>query len=286
MNATCILCQLKKYMEAAIATGDDAAATAFCHELIALYAASPKDYTSPHLVPTIEAMMEKYFGRGSDDFAEEKVLSNRFIVQRMPKMRQIVQAAPDPVLAGLQFSILGNYIDFSALNGQVSFEKLDDMMAEALKMELDTHMYLQFCRDLETGKRLLYITDNAGEIGFDQIFAEQLQKKYPHLEITFCVRGAPAHNDATREDAAAVGVTFPVIDNGNNIAGTVISQLSPESRAALEAADVVIAKGMGNTETMFGCGFNVYYAFLVKCVRFVQKFGRPLMTPMFIRDEA
>ena len=47
MNATCILCQLKKYMEAAIATGDDAAATAFCHELIALYAASPKDYTSP-----------------------------------------------------------------------------------------------------------------------------------------------------------------------------------------------------------------------------------------------
>ena len=82
----------------------------------------------------------------------------------------------------------------------------------------------------------------------------------------------------------AVGLTFPVIDNGNNIAGTVLPRLSEESRAALDAADVIIAKGMGNTETMFGCGYNVYYAFLVKCARFIQRFQKPLMTPMFIHD--
>ena len=47
---------------------------------------------------------------------------------------------------------------------------------------------------------------------------------------------------------------------------------------------VFLAKGMGNTETMLGCGYNVYYAFLVKCPRFVQIFEKPLFTPMFIHE--
>jgi len=49
---------------------------------------------------------------------------------------------------------------------------------------------------------------------------------------------------------------------------------------------VIIAKGMGNTETLYGCGYNIYYAFLVKCQRFVQQFGKPLMTPMLVRERS
>ena len=53
---------------------------------------------------------------------------------------------------------------------------------------------------------------------------------------------------------------------------------------AFRKADVILAKGMGNTETMFGCGYNVYYAFLVKCQMFVERFGKPLMTPMLVAE--
>ena len=49
----------------------------------------------------------------------------------------------------------------------------------------------------------------------------------------------------------------------------------------LEEADVILAKGMANCETMYGCGYNVYYAFLVKCQRFVNIFGKPMFTPIF-----
>ena len=112
-----------------------------------------------------------------------------------------------------------------------------------------------------------------------------MMKGFPiPFSITFCVRGAVAQNDATREDAAAVGIPFPVIDNGNRVAGTQLDQLSGEAKAALEAADVIIAKGMANTETMLGCGYNVYYAFLVKCQRFVKHFGKPMFTPMLVRE--
>ena len=61
--------------------------------------------------------------------------------------------------------------------------------------------------------------------------------------------------------------------------------LGQEAKQALEAADVIFAKGMANTETMLGCGFNVYYAFLIKCQRFVDRFGKPMFTPMLVREQ-
>ena len=131
---------------------------------------------------------------------------------------------------------------------------------------------------------MLYLTDNAGEIVFDRIFAAQIAKRYPPLEITFCVRGGFALNDATRADAEAVGVPFPVIDNGVCMGGPPLEALSEEAKCAMNTADVIISKGMGNAETLLDCGYNIYYAFLVKCIRFEQRFQKPRMTPMLVRE--
>ena len=199
-------------------------------------------------------------------------------------IRQKVESAADPLFAGLQFAVLGNYLDFAALQGQVSFEKLEAMLDTAFTLDLDKEVYADFCRELEQGRKLLYLTDNAGEIGFDRIFAEAIAQRYPHVEITFCVRGGNIINDATRVDAAAVGMPFPVIDNGNRVAGTIMELISDECKAALDAADVIIAKGQANAETMLGCGYNVYYAFLVKCIRFQRTFNKPKLTPMLVAE--
>lgn len=284
VNATCLRCHFGKNMDTAIALGDEATALAFGKELMGLYLSAPEGVSSPWFGPGVTALFQKYYGLDEDRYAEEKRLSNAYALQRMDAIRSRVESRPDPVYAGLQFSILGNYLDFSALQGKVSFAELDKMLDLGFTMDVDRACYEKLCRDLENGKKLLFLTDNAGEIGFDRIFAEQIAEKYPQLEITFCVRGAPALNDATREDALAVGVPFAVIDNGNNIAGTELRLLGPEAKAALEAADVVIAKGMGNVETAYGCGYNIYYAFLVKCKMFADRFRKPLMTPMLVRE--
>jgi uncharacterized protein with ATP-grasp and redox domains len=118
----------------------------------------------------------------------------------------------------------------------------------------------------------------------DRLFAEEIQRKYPHLEITFCVRGGITINDATREDAEIVGIPFRVIDNGNLVSGTELSMLSPEAKEAMDTADIIISKGMANTETLYGSGYPIYYAFLVKCVLFQQVFQKPLMTPMLVKE--
>lgn len=284
MNATCYACHFQKNLDMVAPQGDEQAAAAFAKDLMRLYLEAPEHVASPWFEPGVSQLLEKHYGITGDRYIQEKLDSNRFVMERFAQIQARVQAQPDPVYAGLQFSILGNYLDFSALRGKVSYEKLDEMLDMGLGMELDRDCYGRLCREFEQGQRLLYLTDNAGEIGFDRIFAQEIHKKYPHLSITFCVRGGPVLNDATREDAAAVGVEFPLIDNGNRIGGTVLSLLSPEAREAFESADVILAKGMGNNETLYGCGYNVYYAFLVKCKFFEQRFGKPLMTPMLVAE--
>ena len=282
----CLLCHLERNIQLARKLGDEKTATAFAKELMKVYISAPEGASAPFFGPETSQLFHRFYGLDVDRFRQEKKDSNAFVLPRLPKLRETAESAPDPVFAGLQLAILGNYIDFAALRDEVSFDKLDEMLASALEMELDKDAYASLCRDLEQGKRLLYLTDNAGEIGFDRIFAEQLQKKYPHLQITFCVRGGPANNDATREDAAEVGIPFPVIDNGNCIAGTQLDQLGEEAKRAFETADVILSKGQGNAETLLGCGYNVYYAFLVKCPLFMERFRREKLAPMLVKERA
>ena len=284
-DSQCLLCHLRRNLEVVRPLGTEEQAMAFARDMMRMYLEAPEDVASPWFNPRTADLMLKHYGLPLDRMKEEKELSNRFVMERLDLIRQKVEAAEDPVFAGLQFAVLGNYLDFSALQGQVSFEKLDTMLDEAFGLDLDKEVYDDFCEELQQGKRLLYLTDNAGEIGFDRIFAEEIAKRWPHLEIVFCVRGDVTLNDATRADAAAVGIPFPVIDNGNRVPGTQIDQLSEEAREALDAADVILAKGMGNAETLYGCGYPIYYAFLVKCPRFETVFGKPRMTPMLVREQ-
>ena len=261
IDSYCLVCFLQRHIELVRPLGTEEQTTAFAKRIMQRYLDAPQGVSAPWFGPAVADLLHEMYGLDIDRFRQEKIDSNAFVLERLEQIREKVRAAADPVFAGLQFAIQGNYLDFAALRDQVSFEALDEMLEKAREMVLDTAVYEQLCRDMETGKKLLYLTDNAGEIGFDRIFAEEIAKKYPHLEITFCVRGGPANNDATREDAAAVGIPFPVIDNGNRVPGTQIDMMSQQARNALETADVIIAKGMANTETMYGCGHNVYYAF-------------------------
>ena len=284
LDSECFQCHLRRNLETARKLGSEEQATAFAKDLMKLYLSAPAEASSPWLAPDTAELFRKHYGVPEDRFREEKEISNRFVLARLDRIRVRVESAEDPLLAGLQFAILGNYIDFSSLQGQVSFEELDGLLDRAGEMTPEGAGYDALRSDLAAGKKLLYLTDNAGEIGFDRIFAEMIQRHYPQLEITFCVRGGPAMNDALRADAELMGVPFPVIDNGNRVAGTQLDQLSETAKAALEEADVIIAKGQGNIETMYGCGYNVYYAFLVKCARFVQMFNRPKLTPMLVKE--
>jgi len=286
MNSTCIACRVHRIIDQVGPLGTEGQITDFLKAWMAMASQYPEHVDSARCGYYTDLLTKEIYGIDPADLMKkDREDSNRFVVERLDTIRARVEAAEDPVYAALQYAVLGNYLDFAALAGKVSFDELEGMLDKAKEMTLDKTVAAEFAADLQKGKKLLILTDNAGEIGFDRVLAEVLQKRYPHLEITFCVRGKPVANDATREDAAAVGITFPVIDSGNAVGGTAMELLSQEAKTALETADVILAKGMGNIESMFGCGYNVYYAFLIKCQRFVEVFNAPLMKAMFVREK-
>lgn len=284
MDTQCYLCHLRRNVETARSLGDEETATAFAKALMELYLTLPSDAASPTIAPATNALFQKFYGLEEDRYRAEKEASNAFVLQRLDAIRQRVQKAEDPLFAGIQMAILGNYIDFSALQGEVSFEKLDDLLDTAGDMKLDRAVYEELRDRLAKAGTLLYLTDNAGEIGFDRVLAEVMAEQYPDLKITFCVRGGPALNDATRVDAAAVGIPFPVIDNGNTVPGTDLKLMGSEAKAAFQKADVIFAKGQANVETLLGCGYPIFYAFLIKCPRFIERFQKPKLTPMLVAE--
>ena len=286
LDSQCILCLLKRHADTAAKLGSEEQVTAFTRDLMRILCDGPVEMSAPFYTPDIAKLFTEHFGLADDRFTEEKELSNRFCMERLDRISGMVRSADDPLYAGLQGAILGNYIDFSALQGEVSFEKLDEMLDLLHTIEVDRAVFDKLRADLEGGKELLYLTDNAGEIVFDRVWLEVIRDLFPNLAITVCVRGGPAQNDATIADAEEIGMPFRVIVNGTCISGSVLEKASEELRAAMERADVVISKGQANVETLLdtGHGYNIYYAFLVKCKRFIDRFGKEKLTPMLVRE--
>ena len=141
LDSQCILCLLKRHSETAAKYGDEGQVTAFTRDLMHMICAGPVEMSAPFYTPGITKLFTEHFGLADDRFAEEKEASNRYALERFDRLTQMVRSAEDPLYAGLQGAILGNYIDFSALQGEVSFEKLDAMLELLHTIEVDRETF-------------------------------------------------------------------------------------------------------------------------------------------------
>lgn len=282
----CIECLVERYARMGRAAGDEQTATRFLKRVMQVLCSAPEGVSAPFLTPQLTALTEEFYGKSAIDYEAVKRESNDAMQSLLPELRQRLAQAEDPLRLALGFAATANYIDFTALFGQVELKSLGGLFRAAQLP--DEAVYRAFCAELAQAEELLYVLDNAGEIFADRLVAEQLRARFPALRLTFAVRGRPAVNDALREDAALAGLDTlgAVIDNGSGISGTELGYLSEELSAALARAPVILAKGQGNFETMFGCGRNVYYLFLCKCLRFSELFSVPPMTGVFTRETA
>ena len=112
-----------------------------------------------------------------------------------------IRYSADPLRAALIYARTGNYIDFAALP-EVSKETALSLIKSENKDELDEQEYRTFCQDMKKASNVVYITDNCGEIVLDKNCHPDSEKRiFPNIRITALVRGLPAGNDATMEDA-------------------------------------------------------------------------------------
>lgn len=238
--------------------------------------------SAPEAVFRIKEVRRELFGETGRDFTAVKRHYNALMLSIKGRLDEEIESAADPLKMALKFAMAGNYIDFSALR-DVREESLFSLLKGAEDIRLDEAVYRDFLAKLSSARRLTYVTDNCGEIVADRCLIETMLKQYPDLAVTVLVRGASEGNDATLEDAHEVGLTevCEVIGNGSRLDGTVLSLLSGEAREALLRADLVLAKGQANYETMAELEREVYFLFLCKCRFFMEQFGVPQFTGIF-----
>ncbi len=196
-----------------------------------------------------------------DPYKEAKVKGNAQALSLYPHWVRQVRRSDRPLVAALQLAAAGNSLDL----GIFGDGELDHALREALSLPLRARDLEAFLEELKRASTVLYIADNAGELVVDRILIEELLGM--GKEVTLAVRGGPILNDATREDAAQVGLdrVVPVITTGAALPGVFLERGSPEFLEAFDRADVVLAKGMGNFEGLAEAPRPVFLLFRAKC---------------------
>ena len=235
----------------------------------------------------INRVYEEIFGP-AEDYAKIKKEFNGLMLSLVPDLKKKIEEKEEAerLHAAMLYARAANYIDFG-MAGAVEKETLLSLLDRAAGEQLDEKTWEAFLSDLEKARSLVYVTDNCGEVVCDRLVIEELSRRFPSLSVTVLVRGQDALNDATREDAAQVGLdsVADIADNGCGVAGTPLEYVGEAARGLLEGADVILSKGQGNFETMHGCGLNVYYSFLCKCDWFQKRFGMEKNRGVFITEK-
>jgi len=198
----------------------------------------------------------------ADPYHTLKQECNQFAMQLYPDIKKRIDASSDPFQTALRLAIAGNIIDFG-LASEITKESIQHGLDEALHAHLDLSAVESLRKQVQSAETILYLGDNAGEIVFDRAFIELL----PLSKVTYVVRGYPIINDVLLQDAEDVGLTnlVKVIDNGHDAPGAILEQCSESFQQRFRDADLIIAKGQGNFETLSEYDRDICFLFKVKC---------------------
>jgi len=268
----CIPCILRQSLEAArLVSADPAFHEKILRDVLHWTEEMSLTQTPPALAQRIHRQVRKMTGV-ADPYRQAKDKLNNLALELIPAFRSDVESADDPLLMAVRLAIAGNMMDMG-VNVTLTEADVRQTMQQALTAPFFGEMD-KFRQAIAKAQSILYLADNAGEIAFDRLLVEQLLSK----RLTVVVRGAPVINDVTLVDAQTVGLDqiVEVIDNGSDAPGTIMSDCSPEFRRRFADADLIIAKGQGNFETLSGEAGNIFFLFKVKCPVIAEHVRQPV----------
>jgi damage-control phosphatase, subfamily I len=209
-----------------------------------------------------------------DPFDELKRSGNRQAGEVCRQVRGRLHTFRDYVHA----AVIANIFDYGVKGHSVTSDFLSFFSMEIGK-ELfidDTEKILPLC------SRVVYLSDNCGEIIFDKLLIQYLKSRGSH--VTLAVKEKPILNDATMEDALGLGLDR-IVDHLTTTGGGTDAEIGismdliPEDlREALDNCTIVIAKGMANFESLSEMNDlpPVAYLLAAKCRPVADELGVPV----------
>lgn len=221
--------------------------------------------------------MRKASGK-PDIFMEDKRWITLKLMENLDSLRKRFLESPEPVMSALSGATWCNLID--SAQGRPGPEP--EELLETLEAPLALDGRRDFIRALKNTDSLLILGDNAGETVMDRLF----------LEITgfsgrvfYMVRPLPVMNDATRKDAEMAGIHrfARIVDSGSDLPSVIPDLLSPQAARVFRESGLILAKGQGNLEGLWGMKDpRIHHAFVVKCPVVSRATGLPQGSGVFV----
>jgi len=275
----CIPCLVRQVLEAARFVSDDPDVhERIIRDVLRETAVMDLAQSPPVVAQNIHRQLRDITGV-ADAYRTIKNQFNQMALDMLPELSAKIEHSANPLGMALRLAIAGNVIDLG-VNGGITEEQARRAIADTLTEPFHGDVEA-FCDAISEAQNILYLADNAGEIVFDRLLIEQL----PTERVTVAVRGGPILNDATMVDAETAGLheLVEVIENGSDAPGTILTDCSEDFRRRFAQADLVIAKGQGNFETLSDETADIYFLFKVKCPVIANHVGLPVGTHVAMR---
>ena len=226
-----------------------------------------------------------------DPYHSLKDKYNRLALSYYDEAKKIINDAEDPLFEALAISSIGNTVDFASQHNIDLINDLKNFSSDKFKINHYPYFKKSIERIYQNNGFILILGDNAGEIVFDKLLIEKMQKIYPNLNIIYTVRAAPVINDATMEDAKFVNLTKIVkVIEASPVPGIDLASATEEFKQYFyENNGIILSKGQGNFETLYGLetpNKEIYYLLKAKCSLMERIFNVKIGDLIFKKKES
>ena len=257
----CILCHASPALTDATLTE--------CRQVMSEIRSAPLSH--PQIASRIHRRAYDILGN-PDPFAELKRQGNLQAAGVCKEIRGKLSTFQEYVLA----SVIGNTFDYG-VKGHIVEENFSVFFQRefAKGLTIDhTDKIAPLC------SRVVYLSDNCGEIVLDRLLIEYLKTQGSH--VTLAVKEAPILNDATLRDAQELGLDTLVdqitTNGGGAEIGICMENIPEDLRDAISTCTIIIAKGMANFESLSEMDNlpPVAYLMAAKCKPVADEAGVPV----------
>ncbi|MFA6331959.1 MAG: ARMT1-like domain-containing protein [Methanoregula sp.] len=275
VSDTCVDCLLSRVSLECSLCGSDAGLTAdterACHKVIDELRDLPLSH--PQVASRIHRRAYRVLGN-PDPFDELKRSGNRQAAEVCRQVRGRLHTFRDHV----HTAVIANIFDYGVKGHAVTSDFLS-FFNEEIEKDLyidDTDEILPLC------SRVVYLSDNCGEIVFDKLLIQFL--KSHGSQVTLAVKESPILNDATMVDARSLGLDRMVdllttTGGGAEAEIGINMDLIPDNlRLAIDNCTIILAKGMANFESISEMENlpPVAYLLAAKCRPVADELGVPV----------
>jgi len=264
INYECLPCLINQVVKVAKMVGLKNEEELY-HKIFKYLSTIDFNQTNPEIIGEVFKLIKELIGN-DDPYVKIREYYNLMFLDKETEFEQIINESDNDFLIAIKYAIIANIIDFSPITNK-NIENVIQYFNELKASSLAIDHHLELLKDIKQSKTLLYLGDNCGEICLDKILIKKIKEINPSLQIFFVTRGSAVVNDSIEKDAYLVGIDqyATIINNGDYSLGTILKRTSQEFKKLYDQAEVVIAKGQANFESLSEENKNIYFLLITKC---------------------